>query len=180
MTVKKHHSGYLPHDPSCLPISGRAADLVSYLQLEPHPEGGYFRRMFQSPHRVHPSDDRGTRSALTAIYFLLPAGFCSRWHRVASDEVWHHFEGSPLQLLTFSPDGADVFITTLGPLSDTSAPMHGVPAGWWQAARPLGSYCFMGCTVGPGFEYADFTLLSECPEARQLAPDGIPGFTDLL
>jgi len=63
----------------------RAAALIERLGLEPHPEGGYFREVFRSPHRVQPKDDRDERSALTTIYFLLVEGECSRWHRVRSD-----------------------------------------------------------------------------------------------
>ena len=78
----------------------RAAELITRLQLEPHPEGGYYREIFRSSGLVSPADGRGPRAALTTIYFLLPAGIVSRWHRVASDEVWHLYEGGPLEVLT--------------------------------------------------------------------------------
>ena len=65
----------------------------------PHPEGGFYRELYRSSSRVQPADDRPARAALTTIYFLLVGGEVSRWHRVASDEVWHYYEGDPLELL---------------------------------------------------------------------------------
>ena len=100
----------------------------------------------------------------------------SRWHRVLADEAWHHYEGDALQLLSFGPDGSNPISQTLGPLRNGSLPTHVVPAGWWQAARPLGAYALVGCTVGPGFEFEDFTLLAELPKQdRPKIPD-IPNF----
>lgn len=144
----------------------RAIDLIAALGLEPHPEGGFFTQAFRSPLAVSPSDGRGSRSSLTVIYFLLVEGTFSRWHRVLSDEAWHYYEGSPVELLTLAPSGGDLNRVTLGPLSAGSAPLHVVPARWWQAARPLGAYALVGCSVGPGFDYADFTLLSSVPRAE--------------
>jgi predicted cupin superfamily sugar epimerase len=132
----------------------RAQELIETLQLTPHPEGGFFREVFRSAKTVTPSDGRPIRSALTTIYFLLPAGAYSRWHQVLSDEVWHFYEGAPLELL------CDDAHWILGPvvLSGEQAPVHTIPAGAWQAARSLGEYTLVGCTVGPGFDFADFSL----------------------
>ena len=76
----------------------RPAELRRLLQLQPHPEGGNFREVFRAAAQVQPADDRAARSALTSIDFLLEAGQCSAWHRVASDEAWHLLEGGPLRL----------------------------------------------------------------------------------
>jgi hypothetical protein len=76
----------------------RAKELISELDVKPHPEGGYFREIFRSKHKVQPLDERSARSALTTIYFLLTKGQYGRWHWVASDEVWHFYEGDPLEL----------------------------------------------------------------------------------
>ena len=76
----------------------RAKDLISELHLQPHPEGGYFREVFRSAHKVQPLDERLARVALTTIYFLLVKGQHRRWHRVASDEAWHFYEGDPLEV----------------------------------------------------------------------------------
>jgi predicted cupin superfamily sugar epimerase len=107
-------------------------------------------------------DGRGPRAALTTIYFLLAEGSFSRWHQVASDEVWHLYEGGPLELLELSPSEQTVLHHQLGPVgSGAEAPVCTIGAGIWQAARPLGEYAFVGCTVGPGFDFADFRLLAD-------------------
>jgi uncharacterized protein len=142
----------------------RVSELIDLLRLEPHPEGGHFVQTYRSSLMVRPSDSRGSRTALTVIYFLLVQGGVSRWHRVASDEAWQWYEGSPLELFTASPDTGVVQSSVLGPLSGVAAPQHVVPAGCWQAARSSGVYTLVGCSVGPGFEYSDFTLLSSLPD----------------
>jgi hypothetical protein len=140
----------------------RVAELITTLDLKPHPEGGFYRQIFQSTVQVTPTDKRGARAALTTIYFLLPEGSVSRWHQVASDEVWHLYEGGPLELLELSASGHSVLRHRLGPIgSGADAPVCTIAAGVWQAARPLGPYAFVGCTVGPGFDFADFRLLAD-------------------
>ena len=145
-------------------MDSRAADLIRGLVLAPHPEGGYYREIFRSAARVHPLDGRPDRLALTTIYFLLVAGQVSRWHRVASDEVWHHYEGGPLELLVADAAFHDVSRRLLGPVGDNREPVRVVIAGEWQAARSTGPYTLVGCTVGPGFEFADFEMLDSLPE----------------
>ena len=145
-------------------MDSRAADLIRGLGLTPHPEGGYYREIFRSPARVQPLDGRTDRLALTTIYFLLVAGQVSRWHRVASDEVWHHYEGGPLELLVADAGFHDVSRRLLGPVGDHREPVRVVMAGEWQAARPIGTYTLVGCTVGPGFEFADFQMLDGRPD----------------
>ena len=107
------------------------------------------------------SKSRPPRSALTTIFFLLAAGEQSRWHQVTSDEVWHHYEGEGLELLVAPPTMDRVARLVLGPVSATQRPVYTVPAHWWQAARPLGAYALAGCTVGPGFDFADFRFLRD-------------------
>lgn len=144
--------------------TSRAAELIALLGLEPHPEGGFFREVFRSTSRVATADARGARSALTTIYFLLSAGTQSRWHQVDSDEVWHFYEGDPLELLELDARARTLSRHRLGPVGDGDAsPVRTIPAGAWQAARPLGAYTLVGCTVGPGFEFADFRMLSDDP-----------------
>ena len=153
----------------------RAAELIHLLDLEPHPEGGYYRRIHRSESRVLREADGIGRRALTSIYYLLTEGSLSRWHRVCADEAWHHYEGAPLELLVFEADGSLTSSHRLGPLLEGDTPAYVVPAGWWQAARPLGAYSLVGCTVGPGFEFADFTLLADLPEEERPAS---PSFAD--
>jgi predicted cupin superfamily sugar epimerase len=143
----------------------RAAHLISSLGLRPHPEGGHFREVFRSSSSVQPVDGRGERSALTTIYFLLRAGEKSRLHRVSSDEVWHFYEGDPLELLWAHPETPAFHQARLGPVDAGMAPVAVVPAGWWQAARSTGAYTLVGCSVGPGFDFADFQMLGDTPPA---------------
>jgi uncharacterized protein len=126
----------------------RAQELIDRLALAPHPEGGWYRQVFKSEERVTRLRDGAERTALTTIYFLLVEGTYSAWHRVESDEAWHFYEGEPLELLTRDR------VTRL----DETNRVHVIRAGEWQAARPLGAYTLVGCTVGPGFEFEDFQL----------------------
>ena len=146
------------------PMHPRVDELINLLRLEPHPEGGLFRRIYRSQLMVTPSDSRGPRVALTVIYFLLVQGGVSRWHRVTSDEAWHWYEGYPLELFTAPSDTGVIRSSLLGPLAGTASPQLVVPAGHWQAARASGAYTLVGCSVGPGFEYSDFNLLTALPE----------------
>ncbi len=140
-------------------MHNRAKDLISELRLQPHPEGGYFREIFRSAYKVQPLDERSARSALTTIYYLLTKGQQSRWHRVASDEAWHFYEGDSLEVYWI--DGRDVHQEVLGTGTSNAHPICVIPGGCWQAARPLGDYSLLGCSVAPGFDFEDFETLSE-------------------
>jgi len=143
-------------------VHPRVTELISTLDLRPHPEGGFYREIFRSAMHVAPVDGRGTRAALTTIYYLLPQGTHSRWHRVSSDEVWHLYEGGPLELLDLDASGHDLTRHRLAqPGGAAEGPVHTIAAGRWQAARPLADYALVGCTVGPGFDFADFRLLAD-------------------
>jgi predicted cupin superfamily sugar epimerase len=149
-----------------LMTTDRAAELIRTLHLQPHPEGGFYREIYRSAGTVRPGDARGVRSALTTIYFLLRAGERSRLHRVESDEAWHHYEGAPLELLWCGADFGELRRVELGGVEGERRPVEVVPSGHWQAARSLGKYTLVGCTVGPGFDFADFRMLHEGdPEA---------------
>ena len=120
--------------------------VIEILGLEPHPEGGFYRETF--------------RSASTEIYFLLPAGTFSAFHRLrTSDEIWHHYVGDPVELNTIDHDGAHR-VTILGPdLARGERPQAIVPAGTLQAAAVRGDrFALCGCSVTPAFEFADFEL----------------------
>jgi hypothetical protein len=148
------------------PQNPRARELVRILGLQPHPEGGAFREVFRSAASVRPADGRAERSALTAIYFLLADGGASRWHRVSSDETWCWLEGDPLELWRMPDAAGPATVQTLGPVSDDSGALGVVPAGEWQAARTRGAYTLVACMVGPGFDFADFEMLSDHDAAR--------------
>jgi predicted cupin superfamily sugar epimerase len=131
-------------------VHPRAEQLIRDLALRPHLEGGHYAE-------VHRSE------ASTSIYFLLAAGEMSRWHRVRSEEIWHFYEGSPLELLQLTPQGTDLERIVLGPVSERERPVHCVPPDYWQAARPRGAFTLVGCTVAPAFRFADFALLKDSP-----------------
>jgi uncharacterized protein len=123
-------------------------EIVRRLGLRPHPEGGFYGETFRSAVSVRLPDGR-VRSASTAIHYLLPAGTWSTWHRVAADEVWHHYDGGPLLLYRLGLGHVRV---------DRGTPQAVVPAGIWQAAEPETGAVLSGCTVAPGFEFEDFEI----------------------
>jgi uncharacterized protein len=114
----------------------------------------------RSAQSVDALDSRHHRAALTSIYFLLPAGAISRWHRVLSDEIWCHLEGAPIELHLLDASQPNAHTVTLGPVTTHTAPQHTVPAGVWQAARSRGDYSLAACMVAPGFDFADFALMA--------------------
>lgn len=148
-------------------MADRAAELIGILRLQPHPEGGHYREVFRAAERVRPADGRPDRSGLTSIYFLLARGEYSRWHRVASSEAWHWYEGDELELTVAPPSFEQVARVRLGPARGDVRPSYTLPPGWWQAARPLGAYALCGCSVGPGFDFADFSFLRDQAELAE-------------
>ena len=159
----------------------RAEELIDRLSLEPHPEGGFYRRIFRSDMDVRPTDGRGTRSALTTIYFVLTEGTSSRWHRVMSSEAWHLYEGGPVELLEIDASITTLSRHELAPIGETDGqPVHIVAPGHWQAARSLGDYAFMGCTVGPGFDFADFKLMANDESTQAQVRSQWPDFVHLI
>lgn len=148
----------------------RANALIAALGMQPHPEGGHYVELHRAAGRVQPRDARGERSALTTIYFLLTAGDISRWHRViGSDEVWHFHEGAPLELLTAGTGFERLDRLVIGPIDGAQRPVHVVAAGVWQAARSTGDYTLVACSVGPGFEFADFEMARDTATAVEQA-----------
>jgi len=131
-----------------------ADEIIAALDLQPHPEGGFYRETF----RDYPGPDGRAHS--TAIYYLLKAGEVSRWHRIDVAEVWHWYEGDPLELSVVG-SGAITRIP-LGPkLSAGQRPQVIVQARAWQRAKALGSYALCGCTAAPGFEFSEFEIARE-------------------
>jgi uncharacterized protein len=134
-----------------------ANEIKGLLKLEPHPiEGGWFRRTYTSAATVELS--RGSRSQGSAIYYLLEAGTFSEMHVLESDEIFHFYLGDPVEMLQLHPDGRSR-VLTLGPdLSAGHQLQVVVPAGVWQGARLTGNgkVALLGCTVTPGFNYADY------------------------
>lgn len=136
-----------------------ARALIAHLQLERHPEGGWFRQTFRDV-------PEGGRGYSTAIYYLLEEGDRSHWHKVDAAEVWHFYAGSPLRL-SLSIDGKAIVHQRLGPnILDGDSPQIIVPKGQWQSAESLGAWTLVGCTVAPGFEFEGFEMAP---------PDWTPG-----
>ena len=141
-----------------------AEDYVRTLDLQPHPEGGWFRETYRAtetiPQSGLPPRFSGARSFATAIYFLLGADTFSALHRIRSDELWHFYAGSPLAIHCLDPDGA-LRILRLGPDPARGETFQAaVPAGCWfgaEVAEP-GGFSLVGCTVAPGFDFDDFEL----------------------
>jgi predicted cupin superfamily sugar epimerase len=130
-----------------------AQEIIRLLDLQPHPEGGYYRETFRDS-----TTDANGRAASSLIYFLLDAGDVSAWHRVDAAEIWHWYAGAPL-VITVSQNGHDCEAVHLG--SDLKAgqrPQYVVPAHWWQTATSLGAWTLVGCTVAPAFDFAGFEL----------------------
>jgi len=138
-------------------------DWVRQLDMQPHPEGGWYRETWRSEltlgESVLPPDYTGPRSAGTAILFVLMGGQQSAWHTVRSAELWLHHRGSPL-LLDIGREKDSATTQLLG--ADITAGEHPqllVPPGYWQRARPRDDEpALVSCVVVPGFDFADFTL----------------------
>ena len=152
--------------------------LVQQLELQPHPEGGYYRETYRDaglvPHSALPNRFKGDRNHSTAIYFLLPTGKFSALHRIPADEVWHFYLGGPMTVVQISPAGKVEKIVLGQDILKGQHVQHVVPAGYWFGAypNPGTDYALVGCTVAPGFDFADFEigqraeLLKQYPQAE--------------
>ncbi|MFI5828578.1 cupin domain-containing protein [Streptomyces sp. NPDC051578] len=143
---------------------GEISPLVQHLGLEPHAEGGWFRRTWQTGPEAVPDERRGLRPCATGIYYLLHPGETSRWHRVRSDELWLWHRGGPLTLhlggTATTPD-EEPTAAVLGPdIENGQQPQLLVPAEVWQTATPTGDEpTLVSCVVAPGFHPHDLDIL---------------------
>jgi predicted cupin superfamily sugar epimerase len=148
-----------------------ADDVKQLLGLRPHPrEGGWFVRVYEASEMISPenfADDRydGPRRTGTAIYYLLEPETFSEMHVLESDEIFHHYAGDPVEMLQLFPDGSSRHVVIGKDLRAGERPQVAVPRGIWQGSRLLGSaqtsadaygWALVGCTVSPGFEFADY------------------------
>jgi len=134
-----------------------AEEIKALLKLEPHPvEGGWYRRTYTSAGTVEL--ERGFRAQGTAIYYLLEKETFSEMHRVASDEIFHFYLGDPVEMLLLFPDGSSAVLTFGSDIQAGQQPQILVPAGVWQGERLVegGKLALFGCTVTPGFDFADY------------------------
>jgi uncharacterized protein len=128
--------------------------LAEALDLQPHPEGGWYRQTWAAPETVTLADGR-VRPTATLIYFLLPAGESSAWHRVASDELWLAHQGA-VAIELGGAGAAPRLETTV--LVDTHLPQALVPAHTWQRSVPSEADALVSCLVSPGFDFDDLEL----------------------
>jgi predicted cupin superfamily sugar epimerase len=142
----------------------KAEKLIKKFDLHPHPEGGWYKQTYKSSLTVKanelPRPFNGERSFATSIYFLLQEGDYSAFHRIKSDECWHFYSGDPILVYVISENGSLEIITLGSDFENGELFQYVVAANCWFASRPArgSEYCFVGCTVSPGFEFDDFEL----------------------
>lgn len=144
-----------------------AVDYVEQLQLQPHPEGGYYSRTYQSEEKIPaaalPARFGADRVMSTAIYFLLGGTDYSAFHRIKSDELWHFYTGGGLHIYVIHPDGTGEILLLGSDMQQGYRFQQLVKAGCWFASKPANetSFSLVGCTVAPGFDFADFEMAKE-------------------
>lgn len=147
-----------------------AATIIEKLGLTEHPEGGYFKEMYRSSDTIPQSalgeQYSGDRNVSTSIYFLLTSDKFSAFHKINQDEIWHFYKGGPLLLHIISSEGVYSAVTIGNDFNKGEVPQYVVKGGDWFAAEVIekDSYTLVGCTVAPGFDFADFVL----PERKEL------------
>ena len=146
---------------------------VEQYGMQAHPEGGWYKETYRADEAIQqahlPVRFKGDRSFSTAIYFLLPHGSFSAFHRIKSDEVWHFYEGCPLNIHVIHPNDDYECLKLGSNLNKGESYQLVVPANAWFASEPVGdagSFALVGCTVAPGFDFADFELFT----AQDLLP----------
>jgi len=147
-------------------------NLIDKYNLVPHPEGGYYAVVYESKQTVTSPVVNKDRKAVTHIYFLLLKGQVSLFHKVAHDEIWNFYEGDSLKLIKYN--SSTVEEDTIG--SGCSDYVSIVEGGVYQAAESTGRYSLVGCSVAPGFEFEDFSLLRDDLESRDKFLEKFPGY----
>ncbi|MBM4067968.1 MAG: cupin domain-containing protein [Planctomycetes bacterium] len=157
-----------------------ARDWIEQLQLTPHPEGGHYRQTYRATELIEhanlPERFNGARAFSTAIYFLLNGDEFSALHRIRSDEVWHHYDGGALDIHIIDAAGRYLAIPLGKDVTRGERPQAVVPGGdlFGASLRDSASFALVGCTVAPGFDFADFELppraelLREYPQHREV------------
>ena len=141
-----------------------ARELIERYNLQAHPEGGHYLQTYYStetiPANALPGRFCGDRCFSTAIYFLLAGKQFSAFHRIKSDELWHFYNGVGLHIYVLHPDGRGEVLKLGADLANGYSFQQVVPAGCWFASKPVdeNGFSFVGCTVAPGFDFADFEL----------------------
>lgn len=152
----------------------QARAIIEQLQLQPHPEGGWYRETWRAPAQP------GERGHATAIYYLLQRGERSHWHRVDATEIWHFHAGDPLQLQTWDGEGPPQTVRLGGDPLRGQMPQRVIPPGHWQAAAPLGAWTLVSCTVAPAFVFDGFEMAAPGWQPPNLEESADPGAGALL
>jgi uncharacterized protein len=140
---------------------------ISKLGLEPHPEGGYFKRTFESQEQITDQeltvDFEGKRMLYTSIYFLLTSNDVSHFHRLQSDELWYYHAGSPLSVHMIDENGEYTEYKLGLDLENGEVPQVLVPKNtiFGSSVKDRETFSLVGCMVSPGFEYQDFELFTQ-------------------
>jgi hypothetical protein len=135
-------------------------EIIKRLELQPHPEGGYFKETYRSRGVLHDPLYQGKRNYSTAIYYLLCNGDLSAFHRIKQDEIWHYYLGATLELHLISQSGNHQVVYIGHNIIEGEVPQFVVKGGDYFAARVVenGDYSLVGCTVSPGFDFTDFDM----------------------
>jgi hypothetical protein len=145
-------------------MKAQIQDIINHLELQKHPEGGYFKETYRSAGQIAEAhldgDYEGARNYATSIYFMLTSDEFSALHRIKQDEIWHYYDGSPIKLHVISPAGEHSIHHIGKDLNAGQVPQFVVPGGCWFASQVLDpdSFSLAGCTVAPGFSFADFEM----------------------
>lgn len=155
-------------------------EIIDSLELKPHPEGGFFKETYRSKGTIKvdslDAEYEGERNYSTSIYFMLTSEKFSSFHKINQDEIWHFYQGSPIELHTISESGIHKKHIIGNDLMNAQKPQLVVPGNHWFAAKVIDpdSYSLVGCTVSPGFDFEDFTLaerdvlIQQFPEHKEL------------
>lgn len=159
-------------------MKSRTEQLIEHLNLQPHPEGGFYTEMYRSDGIIEIDEDEfpDGRHYSTSIYYLLESDDQSHFHRIKSDEIWHHYEGSPLTIHLITPTGSYRTLSLGKNLEKGQKPQQIVPAGYWfgVTVEEPDSFALCGCAVSPGFDFDDFEmadradLLEQFPEHEEI------------
>lgn len=157
--------------------------IIERLNLKPHPEGGYYSETYRSSSEIQAqalsSEYSGSRNHSTCIYFLLVSGKFSAFHKINQDEIWHFYDGSPVELHTMDAQGNHQKHMIGKDFEKGETPQLVVPGGVWFASKVVdgGNYSLVGCTVAPGFDFNDFQLaerddlIQQYPQHQELIRD---------
>jgi len=151
---------------------------IDKLKLQSHPEGGYYKETYHAegiiPQSALIQNYTGSRSYSTGIYFLLSSDTFSAFHKIQSDEMWHFYEGDSLEIYLLEEKNPTKKVLLGRDIDKGEALQFVIPANTWFAAQTQGNYSLLGCTVAPGFDFADFKLakredlIKEFPQEKEL------------